>query len=434
MRFGLGVLAAVIGLAGSAQAMSGMEPSSGSVTLSRSEYAKKMEGFWMGQSIANFTGLITEGLKNEPPFFTDESWGGLVRDDKKIEFIVTDVHDVWNSDDDTDVEYMYQDALFRNNTSMLTAEQIRDAWVSAIRELEERKPDRLWVSNHRAWELMKYDGLLPPATSLPENNSTYDMIDAQLTTEIFGLFAPALHHVALEIAHLPIRTVAYREAEWIAEFYVIMHSLASVVDSSLSMKDQVFWLAEKARKRLPDSYASDMYDFIKAEYESNPDKNDWEKTRDDVYQRYVVDRTAGYKYREWYDAGINYAASLVALFYGEGDYKRTVQIAVLSGWDSDNPAATWAGLLGFMIGPDALEEAFGKEICKHYRISWTRANFPDRTPGRVGEDTFDMMAQRGLKVIDRVVIDQMGGVVDGGNDCWVIPLTGKDVVTARDTE
>ena len=40
------------------------------------------------------------------------------------------------------------------------------------------------------------------------------------------------------------------------------------------------------------------------------------------------------------------AASIVSLMYGEGDFKKTVQIAVLAGWDSDNPAATWGGLLG----------------------------------------------------------------------------------------
>jgi len=36
-----------------------------------------------------------------------------------------------------------------------------------------------------------YEGMIPPATSSPENNPNYEMIDAQLTTEIFGFFAPA---------------------------------------------------------------------------------------------------------------------------------------------------------------------------------------------------------------------------------------------------
>ena len=52
------------------------------------------------------------------------------------------------------------------------------------------------------------------------------------------------------------------------------------------------------------------------------------------------------------------AASLVSLFYGEGDLKETIKIGVLSGWDSDNPTATWGGLLGFMYGKEGVEKTF----------------------------------------------------------------------------
>jgi hypothetical protein len=83
------------------------------------------------------------------------------------------------------------------------------------------------------------------------------------------------------MTHLPIRVAAYRHAEWISEFYVIMHSLASTVDPNLSMKEQTQWLAEQARKRLPNaSFPAKMYDFIKKEYEINPDRDNWEQTRD----------------------------------------------------------------------------------------------------------------------------------------------------------
>ncbi|GIS53877.1 hypothetical protein Ct9H90mP29_09190 [bacterium] len=61
------------------------------------------------------------------------------------------------------------------------------------------------------------------------------MIDAQLTTEIFGLFAPGRPDVALKLAYLPIRTTAKFDAKWISNFYVSMHSLASSVNVSLSM-------------------------------------------------------------------------------------------------------------------------------------------------------------------------------------------------------
>ena len=46
------------------------------------------------------------------------------------------------------------------------------------------------------------------------------------------------------------------------------------------------------------------------------------------------------------DASVNLATGVMALLYGNGDYKRTVQIATLSGWDSDNSTASLGGLFG----------------------------------------------------------------------------------------
>jgi hypothetical protein len=249
------------------------------------------------------------------------------------------------------------------------------------------------------------------------------MIDAQLTTEIFGLFAPTRPDVALRMAHLPIRTTAKGNAELAAEFYVIMYSLASYVKNELGMKEKVFWLAKQARRRIPDgSPVAGMYDYIKESYDANPDKNDWESTRDAVYERYQVVGADGYVYNQSFDAGINFAASLVSLFYGEGDLPRTIRIGSLTGWDSDNPTATWGGLLGFMLGRKNVEWAFEQaDLSDTYWISRTRRNFPDRTPEMTGEDTFPLMAKRGIYIIDRVVIEELGGGVDLDKDVWYIP-------------
>ena len=268
--------------------------------LSLSKYIKQLQGFWLTQCIANWTGLITEMDKIEPPFYTDENWDGLderniwgnfiSRTDTIIEYYFVGNGEAWAADDDTDIEYMYQHLMDVNNVSILTPEQIRDGWLHHIYSNEDAPNNEnfLWVSNETAYYLM-LDGLLPPATSAPDNNSHYEMIDAQLTTEIFGLFAPTRPDIALRMSHMPIRTTANGNAKWAAEFYVVMYSLASYVENELSMKEKVFWLAKQARKRLPDGTpVAGMYDYIKASYDANPDKNDWESTRDAVYERYQV--------------------------------------------------------------------------------------------------------------------------------------------------
>lgn len=252
----------------------------------------------------------------------------------------------------------------------------------------------------------------------------WDMIDAQLTTEIFGAMAPGRPDVALEMAHLPIRTTAYLHSEWAAEFYVIMHSLVPLVDPALSRKEQVIWMADEARKRIPDwSYIADMFDFVKGEYDGSEDKDNWADTRDKVYERYQVNGNSNYEYKYPWDAGINFAASIVSLLYGEGDYKKTIRIGTLAGWDSDNPTATWGGLLGLLYGHAGLEEHFEKrDFSDDYLISRTRHNFSS------APDNFTDMASRGLAIIDNVVVNGMGGSIDGGN--WLIPRMEGDIVMA----
>ena len=84
------------------------------LVLSRSEYYEKLYGFWLGQCIANWTGLSTEmgkignvGDSNSGDFYTRNDWGGLsTRTEKRIDFVLKSPDEIWGSDDDTDIEYM----------------------------------------------------------------------------------------------------------------------------------------------------------------------------------------------------------------------------------------------------------------------------------------------------------------------------------------
>jgi|TARA_B110000263_G_scaffold246391_1_gene257377 hypothetical protein len=402
------------------------------IIISRADYFNKLEGFWLAQCIANMTGLVTEmdkigniGEIKTGNFYTREDWGkpdipSIFNSEPSnlsptIDFVF-EQDGLWPADDDTDIEYMYQELLIKNKTSFLTGEQIKEGWIKHIRSEEE---NFLWVSNQKAFDLMK-EGIIPPETSNPKNNPEYEMIDAQLTTEIFGFYAPSRPDIAIEMAKLPIQTTARYNAQWISEFYVSMYSLASMVDKKKSMKENIMWMADESRKVLPaDSYSAKMYDFVKSEYLNGVK---WESIRDKVYQRYQVEGLDGYDLTSkniycnaCFAAGINFAASLVSLFCGEGDYIETIKIGSLAGWDSDNPTATWGGLLGFMVGKDGVEKIFNRSFSDKYNIHRTRQNF-DR-----GIDNFSNMAKKGLLIVDRVVANELNGYVDFENNVWHIP-------------
>ena len=405
------------------------------IIISRKDYQNQLYGFWLGKCIANWTGLVTEmdkigniGELKTGDFYTREDWGkpdqpsiwgqGVSSDlSPTIDFVFRDTTEVWGADDDTDIEYMYQNLMYENKVSNLTPQHIRAGWLKHIKAEEE---NYLWVSNQKAFDLMR-QGILPPETGSPERNAHYDMIDAQLTTELFGVFAPGRADIAIKIADIPIKTTARGEAEYISKFYVTMYSLASLkLDKTMS--ERIHWMVNQARKILPDnSYPAKMFDYSRKLYKSGIP---WEQTRDSIYYRYQVQQKDGYDITSknlycngCFAAGINFASSLVSLFYGEGDLKKTIQIGTLAGWDSDNPTATWGGLIGFMIGKHGIEKTFDRQFSNRFNIHRTRQNFLDG-----GIDDIDKMAQRGLIVTDRVVIEEIGGTIDEENDLWIIPL------------
>ena len=410
-------------------------PSPNDIVISRSNYLNQLHGFWLGQCIANWTGLVTEmdkvgniGEFQTGKFYTREDWGkkdepsiwgqGIPSDlSATIDFVFEDSNNVWGSDDDTDIEYIYQELLYSNKTSILTGNQIRNGWLKHIKPIEE---NYLWVSNQKAFDLMR-EGIIPPQTSDTLKNPHYEMIDAQLTTEIFGFYAPTKPDIALKMAELPIQTTARYNAQWISEFYVIMYSLASAQNEKLSMKERTQNMATIARKHLPeDSYSAKMYDFVLSQYTA---QIPWEQTRDSLYQRYQVAQKDGYNITSknvycngCFAAGINFGASIISLLYGEGNYKETIKIGTLCGWDSDNPTATWGGLIGFMIGKEGIEKTFNRTFSSTFNIHRTRQNFPNN-----GLDSFDEMAKKGVFIVDRTVQELMKGGVDLQKNVWYIP-------------
>jgi hypothetical protein len=384
--------------------------------LNRGEYVDRLQAMWLGQCIANWTGLRTEGARSEPPLFTDKDWGtqppGV---SAPIVFVLH--QDPWLADDDTDIEYVYLHLMAQAGRPLLTGVEIRDGWLAHM------DPQYIWISNHRAWEVM-HRGVTPAATSMSVPNWFWGHIDAQLTTEFFGALAPGMPVPALTLARLPIRTTASGYAEHAAQFYVLLYAMALEVDPAAPGHDRALQLVREARRWIPSSSkAAAAVDLVVADYLANPDVNDWERTRDLIYQHFQLNAQAnGYIYRGWTESTVNFACGVMALLYGGCDYKRTVQIGTLSGWDSDNCTATLGGLLGLMLGMEQLRAQFpGQVFSDRFDIWRTRDNLPDYLPADpLAQDTLAMMSQRMLPLIDQVVV-QAGGTVDAANNRWLLP-------------
>lgn len=395
--------------------------------IDKGEYTERLHGMFLAECMANWTGIKTEGRREQPPFHTDADWGTNPYPDRpwiQLGF-VTD-QNPWYADDDTDIEYVYLHLLTQHApVTRLTPDQIRDGWMLHCNH-------DIWVSNATARRLMDL-GARPPGTAFAQAMVApfapqCEMIDAQLTTEFFGALAPGMPGVALEIGDLPVRTTACSHAAHASQFYIVLYSLATQVDRTLPPAEQSLWLAREARKFIPDtSKAADIADFVIADYLANPDKDNWELTRDRIHDRYRANAAAnGFVYRAWYESSVNFACGVMALLYGEMDLRKTVRIGTLSGWDSDNCTATLGGLLGLVLGYqgviDAMPEWQIAAPTDRFWISRTRDNLPDYLPMDNGaEDTLGMMAARCVPIIDRV-IEEAGGRVSGTE--WLLAPGG----------
>ena len=288
-------------------------------TLSAAAYLDKVYGAWKATLVANHSGLDLQGLYIDEPG-PPGAFSLLLLDE-------------WSTDDDTLIEWVDLHILETHGPDP-SAEQIRDEWVDHLNH-------DIWVSTRRARDLMD-EGLLPPETGNAVNNPDGAWsIGAQFQTELFGMLTPGMPDVAAEYAERFARITSSGPAVEASLFYAALYSLA-FFDNDLPA------LIAAARQRANHEGAiAPIVDNVSRWHQESP--QDWRATRRKVRNAYDTDPT-------WWASRVNFAVTIMALLYGDGDLLKTIEIAALAGWDADNNMATAAGLLGLIHGYAALPE------------------------------------------------------------------------------
>ena len=289
--------------------------------IDEASYRDRVHGSWLATMVANHTGLPVEGIWLEAPGPGDT-----------IELVLLDQ---WSTDDDTHVEWLDLHILETYGLNP-TYEQIAVEWVDHLN-------GDIWVATKRARELMD-EGVVPPATGSPELNPDGAWaMDAQLETELFGLINPGRPDRAREQARFFARVTSSGPAVDASAFYAHMYSVAFGSSDPRS-------IIEHARAGEPaDSVVAPIADAVLTWHDESPD--DWRSTRERIRVAYDDDP-------EWWASRVNFASTIMALLYGDGDIRETLNIAGLAGWDADNNMTTSVGLLGVMVGFDQLPEPF----------------------------------------------------------------------------
>jgi hypothetical protein len=147
---------------------------------------------------------------------------------------------------------------------------------------------------------------------------------------------------------------------------------------------------------------------------------DWRATQAKVYDKYYGVDSLGRAYI-WIESTVNTGMTTLALLYGQGDFKTTVEIGVSAGFDADCNPATAGGLLGMMVGASGLPADLTADCATDYQAS---AWFQNMTRTRTISQIVD-----GLQAAGEGQLLLAGGSISGSGATRTYHV-GDDLVAA----
>ena len=310
------------------------EPSS--VTLSKVDLMDKIKGGWAGQTIGVVYGAPTEfkftgtTIQSYQPI----GWGdGYVKYwwDRKPGLF----DDIYN--DLTFVEAFEQLGLD------CTGEELGKRFAYA--------PYHLAHANQAGRYNIKM-GIMPPESGNWMNNPHADDLDFQIEADFIGLMSPAMLGTSMEIADRVGHIMNSGDGFYGGAFVAGLYSAAFIYDDPAAILDA-------ALKPIPtESTFYQCIDEVRRLHKKYP--HDWESAWFELHKKWNRDVGCpkGVFLSFNIDAKINSAYVALALLYGEGDFAKSIDIATRCGQDSDCNPATVGGVLGTMMGYDAIPSSW----------------------------------------------------------------------------
>ena len=358
--------------------------------ITADELADKMRGMWLGQLIGNCAGRSTEGvyIGSAPNLNPPVPW--VIKQE-------------WDGDDDTDIEYVAMHILeshgFDCNSQEMASEWLQHIIIGS----------GVFIANKQARYLMD-DGFLPPETGSRTYNEHWYSIDSQITTETLGAVSPGLVQSAVDTAGKFARISNEGFPTHAAQLYAAMYAKAF-------FEPNVVTLVTESLDAIPVTsrtyaVASDVLDWYLAD--ASDGVLDWSATRGKLYDYYQGTYSFGRQY-VWLESTINAGATVLCLLYGQGDFKETVQIGVLAGWDCDCNPATAGGLIGIIDGYSGLPADLTDPCtCGNVYKNVYRPDLPDAGLGKPQYEAITSIASRLVNIAEQNILGNKGSITGSG--------------------
>ncbi|MFC6315439.1 ADP-ribosylglycohydrolase family protein [Lapidilactobacillus achengensis] len=257
----------------------------------------------------------------------------------------TKYYKTFAADDDTNGPVFFHRMLLeKSNPKDFRADDVAKAWLNFGRE----NIGMFWwggngVSTEHTAYLNLLKGIIPPESgSIAQNGKVLaEQIGGQIFIDTWGLLFPNNPVKAAEFA-LKAASVSHDgDALEGAKFIAACIAIAFSTDSITDVVAQAMTFVD------PDSTYYKVISAVLEFHAENPD--DWFECREYLEQEWGYDKYGGVVH-----VIPNAGVCMMALLYGDGDFARTIEIASMSGWDTDCNAGNCGTILGVLNGVSGL--------------------------------------------------------------------------------
>ena len=328
-------------------------------SLTADQYYEKIHGAWLGQAVAGALGMSVEGMhKNDlKPFLTDLGQWPLTdyiktlspnRDPKRKQWYTADDWGPTGFGPDDDSLYQIANLLLLEEKGPdITSQDIADKWLASFSVFEAQNCGRAV----RVAEKLLKEGVKPPESGKHEFG---EFMGGQMKGEFWGFMLPGNPEAAAEYGRIDAEVSFHTDGVY-GEMFMAALTAEAFFESNPTK------LLEAGLATIPENcdYARCIRDVM-AWHQQWPD--DWEKAHEQIDAKWAPEGSE--KQRRVFP---NNAVNALALLYGEGDFDKTISIAVMAGWDTDTNAGDVGPVMGVILGPGAIAEKWTAPIANIIR-------------------------------------------------------------------
>lgn len=290
------------------------------IKLNRESLKDKIYACWIGKNIGGTMGTPYEGRQELLDIQGFSTPAGTVL-----------------PNDDLDLQLVWLKALEERGPKSVTPQVLGEYWISYI--------GPHW-NEYGIGKCNMKNGLQPPLSG-EYNNFWKNSNGAWIRSEVWACTAPGCPDIALHYAWADACIDHGNSEGTYAElFTAAVESAAFVVQDRLE-------LIEIGLSKIPDSCR--VAKSVKIVLDCYHKGIDWKEARRLVLEDSLQDLG-------WFQAPANIAYTMLGLLYGEGDFKKSMMLAINCGDDTDCTGATLGSLFGIMYGTACIPEDWRRHI------------------------------------------------------------------------